>query len=85
MAAESITPRIIIIVAYVHFVVYLKGRIIVITFLQSFSVILVVNYYPFVAAPINISITTVHDLTKGSIPKSSSIGLDGWMWVYLLW
>jgi hypothetical protein len=66
---KVIRRRIVIIVAVVHFVVYLKGRIIDITFLQSFSVILVANYYLFVAAPINISITTVHNLTKGSIPK----------------
>jgi len=66
---KVIRHRIVIIIAVVHFVVYLKGLIIVITFLQSFSVILVVNYYLFVAAPINISITTVHDFTKGSIPK----------------
>jgi hypothetical protein len=66
---KVIRRRIVIIIAVVHFVVYLKGLIIVITFLQSFSVILVVNYYLFVAAPIYISITTVHNLTKGSIPK----------------
>ncbi len=65
----KVTCHIIIIVAVVLFVIYLKGRIIVITFLQSFIIILVVNYFLFIAALINISVTTGHDLTKGSIPK----------------
>jgi hypothetical protein len=55
-----------IIIFNILFIVYLKGRIIVITPLIT---ILVVNYFLFIAAPINISVTIGHDLTKGSIPK----------------
>ena len=64
----KVTQCVVIIVSAVLFVVYLKGRIIIITFLQSYIIILIVNIL-FIAASIKISITAGHEMTKASIPK----------------